>query len=431
MIYEIYGIISHIMLYSIMKNFSPIFSKNNFEDVTVMRKLNSIFIKKRGYDFKMPAPGTPVLLLVSGGLDSIMLWFNLLNTYKLKVYPIHLSGNHSLLGEKYSLAFFYAFFKKKFPHLVNTISYIKPYSNNFNLRKKNNRKILNNNQDILINNLFINNITGKKNVFFVNYPVRFAYYMLAAYEYGLVLQSQGISINTLFTGTVPDDGKTTRESTLTVLRSLNVYLCCIFGDWKWQITSPLEKSHKFYYPKAKAIKIANINNVPIEKTWSCGMNYFVQCGICKSCLCRQSAFKDAHIIDKTIYLTTFPPILLLKNAVAKLRKFMRERLRLKHPSIKAKDWPNASLCLSPEVIEHKDGKKIYLINKKTSETLCINATAKEILQILNKKRSANTLEIILKLQKRFPHVVKERLSADGILFIEELINKGFILLSNP
>ena len=92
MIYEIYGIISHIMLYSIMKNFSPIFSKNNFEDVTVMRKLNSIFIKKRGYDFKMPAPGTPVLLLVSGGLDSIMLWFNLLNTYKLKVYPIHLSG---------------------------------------------------------------------------------------------------------------------------------------------------------------------------------------------------------------------------------------------------------------------------------------------------------------------------------------------------
>ncbi|MEK7119431.1 MAG: hypothetical protein AAB889_02820, partial [Patescibacteria group bacterium] len=37
-----------------------------FEDIGAIRTIESFFKKKRGYIFKKPKPGTPVILLVSG-----------------------------------------------------------------------------------------------------------------------------------------------------------------------------------------------------------------------------------------------------------------------------------------------------------------------------------------------------------------------------
>ena len=97
-----------------MSIFSPVFFKKNFEDSQVMKGAESILKAKRGYSFRIPPKNTPVVLIVSGGMDSIMLWFYLLAIYKLHVYPIHFTGPHSVLGEQLSVNFFYSYFKKLF-----------------------------------------------------------------------------------------------------------------------------------------------------------------------------------------------------------------------------------------------------------------------------------------------------------------------------
>jgi tRNA(Ile)-lysidine synthase TilS/MesJ len=62
--------------------------ERKYEDVTTIRSLESLLLKKRGYIFRMPKPGKSVILLLSGGLDSITCWGMLMEEFKLNVYPI-------------------------------------------------------------------------------------------------------------------------------------------------------------------------------------------------------------------------------------------------------------------------------------------------------------------------------------------------------
>ena len=307
-----------------MSIFSPVFFKKNFEDSQVMKGAESILKAKRGYSFRIPPKNTPVVLIVSGGMDSIMLWFYLLAIYKLHVYPIHFTGPHSVLGEQLSVNFFYSYFKKRFPDQVKPVELV-PLQFNLSFSKKKNKKIMEYNPSLLINNLFVNTKTDNKRVMLVNYPIRSASYALAAYEYGLKLQTQGIITHTIFTGIVPDDGYTTRESTLTVLRALNVYFCSLLGDWKWQISAPIEKKSGFYYTKTDTLRMAAQKQIPIEKTWSCGAYYIRQCGLCSACKRRQLAFKEAGIRDNTPYIISHKNRMFLKNIYMKIQTFFNKK----------------------------------------------------------------------------------------------------------
>jgi len=58
------------------------------ENLEAIQTIENFFIKKRGYIFKMPSPKKPVILLLSGGLDSIISWALLMEIYQLVVHPL-------------------------------------------------------------------------------------------------------------------------------------------------------------------------------------------------------------------------------------------------------------------------------------------------------------------------------------------------------
>ncbi len=398
--------------------FSPVFFEKNFEDPEVLSRLEAILKKKRGYNFKMPTKNSPVILIVSGGLDSTMLWYNLLSKYQLQVYPIHFVGPHSILGERLSVNFFYSYFKKRFPELVKPVKFIPAYFN-FSLKDDANKKILNNNFILMTRNLFVNKKTRDKKVFFVNYPVRWAYYSLAAYEYGLELQAKNVPVHTIFTGTVPDDSLVSRESTLTTLRAVNAYFCSLFGDWEWQITGPVEKRRGFFYPKKDSIKIGYKNGVPLEKTWSCGNNFIKQCGLCPTCKLRQWTFKEAGIKDKTFYFVSDKTRDFLKKIYLKLSTIFNQKA-----SPRPKRLTN--ITVSTNVVEYQDKESSYVFNKKTGEIIQINPTGKYILRLLKQNPEITFIKLIKKFQAHYPELNKNQLKKEVAGFLKELLKKEFI-----
>ena len=56
------------------KEFKKFIKSRELEDWDAIENIEKFFLKKRGYIFKVPNPGTPVVLLVSGGIDSTVAW---------------------------------------------------------------------------------------------------------------------------------------------------------------------------------------------------------------------------------------------------------------------------------------------------------------------------------------------------------------------
>lgn len=96
-----------------------------YEDKEIVEWIEDFFMRKRGYVFNFPSPGTPVVLLVSGGLDSTITWGILMEHYGLKVYPLFLHrGKDRKKREKEAIIFFTKFFRQRYPDLfVNPVEY--------------------------------------------------------------------------------------------------------------------------------------------------------------------------------------------------------------------------------------------------------------------------------------------------------------------
>ena len=58
-----------------MSFLKPVFYNHSFEDLNLLKKLNKIILSKKGFVFKMPKKNSSAVLAISGGLDSVMLWY--------------------------------------------------------------------------------------------------------------------------------------------------------------------------------------------------------------------------------------------------------------------------------------------------------------------------------------------------------------------
>jgi len=393
-----------------------VFFKKKFEDPLILKGLNEMFQDKRGYAFKMPKRNEPVLLIVSGGLDSIMLWFHLMSVYGLVVYPIYFTSppfnRNNIPGEIRAIKYFFNFYKKMFPHLVRNIKFM-PIDLSFSLTRGGNIKILETNWRIVANNLKTNVDTGEKSVYLLDYPTRFARYLLSSYEYGLALQSRNIPVASIFLGVVPNDSAIGREPTLTVLRSLNMYLCLVLGDWKWQITGPVEKG--FYFPKEKSITNGFKSGIPLEKTWSCARPFLFHCGFCNACRYRQRSFIDAGITDKTTYILHPKTKKWIKNLLLKFGLLRNRRIVLKKKDTQIphihKKVPRIISLVNPVDFFQND-EDLFVKNELTGETMKLNTVGGKIFRIL-KKNGAITLErLIEQIHKSYPETLKKKITSD-------------------
>lgn len=280
------------------KEFLKRLKTKSLEDLRIINLIEKYLLEKRGYIFKMPRPGSSVILLVSGGLDSITCWNILMEEYKLRVFPLSIDkGAERRAREEKSINFFSAFFKKLYPRL-----FVPPFHLNAALKElqipiEKAPKILHPQsilENIGVNGDFMSNLSLGS---FTLSPILAK--LFAEYLY----LKQHIHIRSIFCAVTTSDGDPVPEQTFTALRAAMWFLCCSVVDFSWQFSSVcFEKGTGIYFSKTDLVRWASRHNLPLEKTWSCYRNKRYQCGDrCITCKARRKAFRQAKIKDKTRY----------------------------------------------------------------------------------------------------------------------------------
>jgi 7-cyano-7-deazaguanine synthase in queuosine biosynthesis len=263
------------------------------EDLEILDSLDQILRNKRGYVIKLPKPNTPVIACMSGGLDSIANIVVLLEALKVKVYPFFINrGQTNYKWEKEAVNFYNRLFLDKYPNLYTPCLTI-----DIDIPSKAYKK------DLIKTKCLEDNPKLRSRA---SYPARNPIIFLTGMEYGYSLQHKGIEAKTIFGSMHSADNAF--HSSLTSIRSQNITMCTITGDWDWQFISiPIERELGNYYGKSEIVKFAHNCGIPLEQTRSCTGGQEIQCGLCTmACMDRRKAFKEAGIKDRTIYLNSYP-----------------------------------------------------------------------------------------------------------------------------
>ena len=277
-----------------------------FENLKNIEVVESFFKKSRGHIFKMPRPGTPVVLLVSGGLDSIITWGILLEKYRLRVYPLFIFRDAKRsLKEEEAVEFFVDYYSKKYPGLVSPlmkfstllsppeiVSALKDVNNYYHPKRllemldKENRTFSN------LPNFYPQRILPFLHIFYC--------LVYIDYLYDHYLEK----VNTIFTGVMTGDGTVVPSQSFTSLRNALLSACSVTDNYEIQYCSlAMEKELGFWFEKKDFIKIGYNMGLPLEKTWSCYAAGKYQCGDkCLTCQSRRLEFGLAEVEDKTKYL---------------------------------------------------------------------------------------------------------------------------------
>jgi len=246
--------------------------------------IDKFLLKKRGYVSKWPKSKC-IVMIVSGGLDSIVTSARLIEDYGLELFPLHIHRGQTNTGaENKSVDYFTEYFQKKYGeskfHTPMKISVNVP-----SIEFK---------QDLAP-------YTKEK-----GHPMRDPIMQLLGVQYAVAAsQKYSKDIRTVYCAIVPEDYFP--HSTLQGLRVNTLNVCINTGDWEWQVSSPnidpLLSSELF--GKDQEIKWAMEHEISIGETISCNnaseKTNYLACGNCTSCSRRSEAFSKAGFSDPTKY----------------------------------------------------------------------------------------------------------------------------------
>jgi 7-cyano-7-deazaguanine synthase in queuosine biosynthesis len=261
---------------------------NPINDMGLITNIETQLMKKRGYVFKMPSPQKPIIVLMSGGLDTTVVLSLLLSEYNVSVYPLFI--NRHLPHERKireSIEYFDNYFMDHYPRV-----YHHSFEMSLTLPPAEVKQIL------LLKENDVVKYKNRKGV-----PLQPSFYAHYAMYYAKYLEeTEGIKVRTIIGGWLPSNSEWYAYESFLSLRSIMLDMCCVDNDFSWQFSSlPMEKELGFYFDKDVLVKLGNTLHVPLEKTWTCFQGKHIQCGECPPCFTRRSAFQKANIIDKTTY----------------------------------------------------------------------------------------------------------------------------------
>lgn len=256
---------------------------NKEEDPTLLKKVEDIFIARRGFIFK-PPDNESVLILASGGLDSTVTIDLIIKEWNVKVYPLFIRRTaRATLYEERAFDFFMDFYKKRFPR--NLMQSYKVETEVPPLSLKRYKRT--------------NQLTT------LGHPMRNAALQNIAAQYAAKLEAtKNVKVNTILASTIGDD--TFPHSSLLALRIENLAVCVDTGNWRMQVTSPLIDNQLPNRPlyKKDLIVYAGKHKIPLEHTRTCIEAVEIPDGTCSECLCRLRAFKAAGRKDPIKYSNT-------------------------------------------------------------------------------------------------------------------------------
>jgi 7-cyano-7-deazaguanine synthase in queuosine biosynthesis len=289
------------------KDFKKLIKSRKYEDLTAIQTVEKFFLKKRGYIFKVPKPGTPVVLLVSGGIDSTVAWHYLTFVKKLDVYPVYLHrGTKRWKKEKKAVDYFTKFYREIFPK--DRFHEPREYSTTLPTKEM---ESLSKNMEKVIHPSFL--LEGLENEekgkgissvdIFGTTPYLFAFFG-ANYAKEL-FYTKKLNIKHVFCTVAVGDGRAVPSQTFTALRSTMFSICSALAEWDWNFASiAFEKEMNSLMTKADLIAYGMKNKIPLGKTWSCYRNGVYQCGNkCLTCESRQQEFLVSGYADPTKYFT--------------------------------------------------------------------------------------------------------------------------------
>ncbi len=397
----------------------------SFENKRALERIEDIIKKEKSTTSPIFKKGEGAILLLSGGMDSICLWFLLLHKYKIPVYPIFcfVEGKENTRQWE-SVASFSDLFKKKFPRLFHD-PIKKPVQLDFSLRdflplKKPDIRLL------LSHGYFTPEGIYKTAI--VANPTRLFSYLGQAFNYALSLRFGGDTfISTILVGTVPEDTYICREATLTVLRSMTLTFCLIMGDFRYLVTAPIDKKNGFYMTKKDLLLYAYHRGVPVYSTWSCEQKNAKQCGMCPSCRLRKDTFKRAGIIDKTLYEL---PINKIPNYIQKKIKSAQTRLKRQlHDFQKQSAIQEASLFrISPSISWEEIDGSIYRLNTVSGKLDVLNDSGAQIWKTITKQKSLKS--ILSTTYREYPDRSRILLKKDVHTFLSTQMKEGFVIIKS-
>jgi len=403
---------------------SPALEKN-YEAKETLVKIEKIIKLHRQRLHKIPKSGSAVILLLSGGQDSTALCDLLLSKYRLKVYPLYFDYGNP--GQNRNLQKIINYFRQKYPKQLQPLRRIRGQADfAFSSLSVFQRKRILENLQLLLPNL-VNLKTENSNrtgVALINNPTRFFRYLYRAYEYALFLKyRKGISLDTVYLGIVPEDASIGRESTLTVLRSINLSFCLILGDFSWQFTGPLEKEAKFYYLKKTLLQKAHRHGVPLEFTWSCDRRGYWHCGECLSCRTRRYLFKELKFKDTSVYFSFSEMVKKWRRAL--LRPFLKSQTQNNKvkPILTNLDKEIFSINDGLDLEEYQG--RLFCLNQQTGILEELNPLAWEIFNIL-KKRPTSLGLLAKNLKHQYPKTPMSQLKKDLRVFLTDCYYKSQI-----
>ncbi len=279
------------------RSFIKILQKRELEDLEVVNKIESYLQKRRGWVCRLPKKGSSVILLLSGGIDSLVAWELLTKKFGLKVYPFFVDAGSK--GSRISVNFFTKYFKKKYPVLFEQPFIIKhkflnyKFESLFNLKQLPGNKIL----DVIASQKYHQTEVP----FFSGLSMLSAYHAVNYLEY--LEFKKNIKVNTIICGVTAQDGISVRTQTLTFMRSLMLNIILFLNNFDLQFFSLFfEKEFDFFVQKEEIIKLGANLKLPLNKSYSCYFKNRYHCGDCLGCITRQLRFNQAKLVDSTAYV---------------------------------------------------------------------------------------------------------------------------------
>lgn len=284
---------------------------NPVNDIAVIGGIEKMLIRKRGYVFKMPKKGSPVIVLMSGGLDTTVVIGMLLRGFTADVYPLFI--NRQLPHEKKvkeSIRYFSQYFRKMYPRRFHEVFEMQLSSP----PKEVSHILLQKENDIIMHQI-------RKGV-----PLQPSLYAHYGVYYAKYLEEvEHVKIRTIIGGWLPSNSEWYGYESFQSLRSIMFNICCVDNDFSWQFTSlPMEKAIGFYFDKDMLVKIGSGMHLPLEKTWTCYRGGRIHCGTCPPCATRMRAFAAAGVADVTKYGDGVTVNQKIKNHIKKIIRWSTE-----------------------------------------------------------------------------------------------------------
>lgn len=416
-----------------MSSISSLYKSENKTNRTILKLTDKMLIKKRGYVSSPLRKDDSVVLLLSGGLDSIGLWFMLMKKYQINVYPLYIKVGNSHNPEYRSIKYYEKIFKKLFPlNCKDVVSYYTaaPF---FKLNKLKKSKSLRIDLSSILNSLVYSPKKKGYTPILNGWQGRAGTMIYTAMDYCMKLRWEDHKkIHKIVYGLMPED-EIFPYSELASFRLLNLALCSSSRDNTWEVLTSMDISPRHIITKRVLVEYAHANGIALFETWSCVRLKNVHCGECFNCLTRKNAFKDGHIIDMTKYSIPNEGLnymyKYIKNYYFDLLRGLQDTyISLFRKKNNTKEENKSKVKINPLLSWKKQRDGIYILNQKNAYIDVIQGSAKYIWILLEDE--PKSLDDIVDSCLVHHDISKTILIRDVNEFIASAIKKKYIIYDN-